>query len=137
MEGAGAGGGALGGEYQEIKLSANGESSWSADGERAPDLDGCVDVDISVTPFTNTIPIRRLALGPRESTDLAVVYVDIFGMKGKHARQRYTCLKHGAEGGKFRYETPESVFVADLRVDADGLVFDCPEAFRRVHPATR
>lgn len=94
-------------------------------------------MDISVTPFTNTIPIRRLALGPRESTDLAVSYVDVFGMRVKRARQRYTCLEHGTEGGKFRYEALESGFVADLRVDADRLVFDYPEAFRRVHPATR
>ena len=122
-------------EHREMKLSADGEGSWSADGERAPDLDGCIGVDVSVTPFTNTIPIRRLGLGPGESTDLAVAYVDVFGIRVKRAQQRYTCLKHVAKGRTYRYEAPESGFVAELQVDAEGLVFDYPEAFRRVHPA--
>jgi hypothetical protein len=42
--------------------------------------------------------------------------------------QRYTCPK---EGELYRYESLESDFMADLRVDADGLVLDYPGLFRR------
>jgi hypothetical protein len=42
-----------------VRLLNDGESHWTTpDGEPVPALDGCTDVDISVTPFTNTLPIR-------------------------------------------------------------------------------
>src|SRR3954468_20416305 len=42
-----------------------------ADGGRAPlpGLVSCFDVDISATPFTNSLPIRRLALPPGATAD--------------------------------------------------------------------
>jgi uncharacterized protein len=47
-------------------LLADGEGHWKrGGGEPLPELDGCIDVDISATPFTNTLPIRRLGLEPR------------------------------------------------------------------------
>src|SRR5262245_43819560 len=36
-------------------------------------LHGCADVDIRVTPFTNTLPIQRLNLEQGESKEIAVV----------------------------------------------------------------
>ena len=41
------------------------------------ELDGCIDVDISATPFTNTLPIRRLQLEPGESQELTITYVRV------------------------------------------------------------
>ena len=122
---------------REVELSTDGEGNWSADGFMVPALDGCVDVDISITPFTNTLPIRRLDLGVGEYEDIDVAYVDATGMKVERARQRYTCLSLGEEGGLYRYEAPDSGFTADLPVDADGLMLDYPEAFCRVSPVAR
>jgi hypothetical protein len=34
---------------------------WRVNGQRRPDLDGAEEPDLSVTPFCNTLPIRRLA----------------------------------------------------------------------------
>ena len=39
-------------------------------------LVGCKYVDISETPFTNTLVIRRLGLTPGESADISVPYFD-------------------------------------------------------------
>ena len=39
-------------------------------------LVGCEYVDISETPFTNTLVIRRLGLTPGESADISVAYFD-------------------------------------------------------------
>jgi hypothetical protein len=123
-----------GGAY--VRLLADGEGHWTTpDGEPVPALDGCVDVDISVTPFTNTLPIRRLDLKPGESEEIKVVYVTILGMGVENLRQRYTCLERGPSGGLYRYKDEGLFrgFVADLPVDADGIVLDYPEIFRRVH----
>jgi uncharacterized protein len=106
------------------------------DGEPVPILDGCTDVDISVTPFTNTLPIRRLGLEPGEHAELEVAYVDVPGMRVEPTRQRYTCLERGEHGGLYRYEDEGLFhgFAADLPVDVDGLVLDYPGLFRRVRP---
>src|SRR5438270_906381 len=51
----------LGADRPDITLLGDGEGHWTtAGGDSVPALDGCLDVDISATPFTNTLPIRRL-----------------------------------------------------------------------------
>ncbi len=118
-----------------LHLRSDGEGNWSdASGRSVPELEGCTDVDLSVTPFTNTLPIRRLDLGEGGSSEIAVVYVDVPDMRLDVSRQRYTCLERNADGGLYRYEDRGSVrgFTADLPVDADGLVLDYPGIFRRL-----
>lgn len=115
-----------------VDLLADGEGNWTTrDGEGVPGLEGCIDVDISATPFTNTLPIRRLGLTPGESAELSVAYVDVREMRAWPEWQRYTCLQRGAEGGLYRYESLDGGFTADLPVDAEGLVLDYPGLFRR------
>lgn len=118
-----------------IELRGDGRRRWTrASGEHLPALDGCLDVDIAVTPFTNTLPIRRLRMAPGASADLVAVYVDVPALSVRPARQRYTCLGGGPPGGRWRYENPVSGFTAELAVDADGLVLDYPDIWRRVWP---
>lgn len=121
-----------------IELLADGKGNWTTPGgEPVPALDGCVDVDISATPFTNTLPIRRLDLRPDEASELAVAYVAVPEMQVAPARQRYACLESHEEDGLYRYESLDGAFIgftADLTVDTDGLVLDYPELFRRVRP---
>jgi uncharacterized protein len=65
------------GEPPGVDLYSDGKGNWTtSDGMALPGLRGCLDVDISVTPFTNTLPIRRLGLAPTESAELSVAYVE-------------------------------------------------------------
>jgi hypothetical protein len=123
------------GEDDESRLLADGEGRWTTEtGEIVPHLDGCIDADISATPFTNTLPIRRLMLDPGESADLAVAYLAVPSLQIETEPQRYTCLERSAKGGTYRFESLDVSFTADLSVDADGLVLDYPGLFRRVYP---
>lgn len=103
-----------------VSLSREGDRWFDGDGRERPDLAGCLDVDIALTPLTNTIPIRRLALDHGGSAELDVVYihpgrtVDV-----SPQRQRYTRTSIG-----YRYESGS--FQADLLVDAEGIVTDYP-----------
>lgn len=116
-----------------LRLSADGAGRWTdAAGSPLPALDGCLDVDITVTPFTNTLPIRRLALAPGASAEITVAYVSVPDLGFRPARQRYTHLARTETGGSFRYEGLESGFRADLQVDAEGLVLGYPGIWRRV-----
>jgi uncharacterized protein len=117
----------------EVDLLSDGEGNWTTpDGRAASELDGCLDVDISVTPFTNTLPIRRLGLVPTESAGISVVYIQGTRLQAWLEPQRYTCLKKDNQGGLYSFLSLDGGFTADLPVDADGLVLDYPGLFRRV-----
>src|SRR5260370_38764824 len=90
-----------GGSSQSLRLFTDGEGAWTTESaETIPSLKGCLDVDISATPFTNTLPIRRLALQPGSSATLNMVYIAIPQMQIKVVEQRYTCLEvHASVGG--------------------------------------
>jgi uncharacterized protein len=119
-------------ERPVLELLADGEGRWKRrSGEPVPELDGCIDVDISATPFTNTLPIRRLGLRPGESAEVDVAYVRVPGLLVGPERQRYGCLEVRADNGRYRFEALPSGFTAELPVDADGLVIDYPGLFRR------
>ena len=119
-------------ERPVLELLADGEGRWKRrSGEPVPELDGCIDVDISATPFTNTLPIRRLGLRPGDSAEVDVAYVRVPGLLVGPEKQRYGCLEAREDGGHYRFEALPSGFTAELPVDADGLVIDYPGLFRR------
>jgi hypothetical protein len=116
-----------------LLLRSDGAGRWTdAAGEPYPLLDGCHDVDIRVTPFTNTLPIRRLALAPGASAELHVGYITVPDLSIRPVRQRYTCLARSESGGIYRYDSLDSGFRADLTVDAHGLVVEYPGIWKRV-----
>lgn len=116
-----------------VRYTSDGQGRWTdAAGHHVPALDGCLDVDIAVTPFTNTLPIQRLALAPGERAEVLVAYVTVPDLGVRPVRQRYTCLSRGVSGGVYRFEGLESGFRADLEVDGDGLVVEYPSLWRRL-----
>ncbi|HEY2640396.1 MAG TPA: putative glycolipid-binding domain-containing protein [Streptosporangiaceae bacterium] len=118
------------------QLTSVGDGRWLVDGVPAPELDGCVDVDINCTPLTNTLPIRRLSWSTGAVHDIEVVYVPVPSLAFHRARQRYTLLARDEAAGDdlFRYESGS--FRADLQVDGDGFVVDYPGLWRRVERAS-
>ena len=96
-------------------------------------LDGCEYVDIADTPFTNTLPVRRLGLVRGSAADITVAYVDGMDLQPWPEPQRYTRLdRDGAD--VYRFTSLDGGFTADLPVDAEGLVLDYPGLFRRTWP---
>ncbi|MAC77655.1 MAG: hypothetical protein CML66_06285 [Rhodobacteraceae bacterium] len=119
-----------------LHMEADGEGTWhDLIGHRdVPALDGCIDVDIGITPATNTLPIKRLRLGAQESRDIAVAYVPLpdqidGAFLPRRAEQRYTCLQPDR---RYLYEGLFRGFTAELDIDAAGLVLDYPDTFRRI-----
>jgi uncharacterized protein len=117
-----------------VDLQSDGEGSWrDASGIELPDLAGCVDVDISATPFTNTLPIRRLTLRRGQTAEINVVYVDVPALRFHPARQRYTCVEEEPHR-RYRFQSLPEGSVYEIPVDAEGIVLDYPGVFRRVWP---
>lgn len=123
------------GHGRVLKLRTDADARWSTpQGALVPLLDGCRDVDFAATPFTNTLPVRRLKLEVGQSAEIAAAYIAAPDLALRSVRQRYTHLSDGPNGGVYRYEDLPTGFAADLPVDADGLVRDYPGLFRRVWP---
>jgi uncharacterized protein len=119
-------------EAIELHLTADGDGKWkSTDGGALEELEGCLDVDVMATPFTNTLPIRRLGLAAGESREIAVAYVSIPDLWVSRARQRYTCLERHSGGGRYLYESLDGDFTAELAVDTEGLVLDYQGFWKR------
>ena len=124
-----------GGPPKRVEIESDGQGNWRVDGERRADLAGCSDVDIQVSPFTNSLPIRRLGLAEGESAEISAAYLWVPELKVEADAQRYTRLEDdGAAGGRYRYDAVGDDFTAELPVDGDGLVMDYPDLFRRVWP---
>jgi uncharacterized protein len=116
-----------------IRFISDGFGNWTNEsGNPVPELKGCFDVDITATPFTNTLPIRRLSLISGKSAEIKVVYFTIPEMQISVEPQRYTCLEASSAGGKYKFESLDGGFTAVITVDADGLVEDYPTLFKRV-----
>ncbi|EPY2274721.1 putative glycolipid-binding domain-containing protein [Clostridium sporogenes] len=121
-------------KYNNTVLRSDGNGNWTTEcDELVEDLNGCIDIDISATPFTNTIPIRRLLLKAGESKEIKVVYVDIYNYNLRPVNQRYTCLNSNINGYKYRYENLNNGFTAEFFVDKEGFVIDYPDLFKRVY----
>ena len=117
---------------QSFALTKKGDEWLDEQGGAIESLRGCSDVDIMVTPFTNTLPIKRLNLAKGEAKEITVVYVRVPELSLSRFEQRYTCLDKEKVDSVYRYESLDSGFTSDLKVDEDGLVEDYPGLFKMV-----
>jgi uncharacterized protein len=67
----------------KFRLHKYSTDKWISEGQTIGQFDGCLDVDIAVTPFTNTLPIRRLKLGLNETQQVRVIYFDLLRQEVK------------------------------------------------------
>ncbi len=114
---------------RSIRLERAGDG-WTVDGVKRPDLDGALEADLSATPFSNAMAIRRMPAGADLTLDVA--YVVVGSMTAARSRQRY--LRRGR--GRLRYVDLglSAGFEADLDVDATGLVLRYGRLFVREQP---
>jgi hypothetical protein len=112
-----------------VSLRSDGTGNWSdADGTALPVLQGCVDIDLSGSPFTNTLPIRRLGDALAQRQEIRVAYVDLPRLDVQPVSQAYTRLAQDT----VQFESLSRPFSARLEVDSDGLVLRYEGLFTRV-----
>jgi uncharacterized protein len=90
----------------------------------------CKYVDISLTPFTNTLVINGLELADAVPAGIEVLYFDILAGAVRKDTQRYTKLNKSL----YRFENEGGSFSADIAVDADGFVTHYPNLFKMLIP---
>ncbi len=115
--------------HGRLHLERDGDG-WRVDGERRPDLDGAEEPDLSVTPFCNSLPIRRLDAGSGAPLTLDTAYVDGPALSVVRSRQRYERI--GPRAVRYVDLGVAKGFESELTLDEDGLVVVYEHLFQRV-----
>jgi hypothetical protein len=113
-----------------IELYSDSKGKWFDRDEAVGPLEGCMDIDITLTPFTNMLPLRRLDPAPGKRTLIEVVYIRLPDFTFEKAQQFYTNLGNK----RYLFETGTGDFKAELQLDENYMVIDYPDLFKRVFP---
>jgi hypothetical protein len=108
----------IGSETVDVTITVDEHGRWRLNEVEQPALDGCLDVDLSFTPATNTLPIRRLGLrvGREARVDAAWLRFPELVM------ERLDQVYHRAAEHTWRYSSQGGSFTATIEVDAEGVV---------------
>jgi uncharacterized protein len=117
----------INGRITHLQFESDGQGRWSDQGKNVASLQGCTDVDIPLTPFTNTLPINRLKLAVGGQQQIQVLYIDLLEDRIVPVRQHYKRLAPNI----YHYENIPNDFEADIQVDDAGFVMDYPTLFGR------
>jgi uncharacterized protein len=117
----------IGSDVKTVNLSVESRGVWRSSGQELPALRGCDDVDLAVTPATNTLAIRRLNLQVGSSESIIAAWVKFPELTVQPLSQRYTRVGKDT----YRYES-NTGFSAEIAVDDLGLVINYPSSWERI-----
>jgi uncharacterized protein len=112
--------------WRETLLESDGAGCWIVDGDPAPHLDGCIDVDLESSAMTNTLPVHRLGLQAGARADAPAAYVRALTLTAGRLDQVYERIPDEAAHRRYDYAAPAFSFTALLVYDDSGLVVDYP-----------
>jgi hypothetical protein len=113
---------------QRLQFERDESGVWRSDSRVLAEFEGLSDVDLQITPATNTLPIRRLNLGVGDAADTDAVWIRFPELTLERLAQRYT---RTAED-RYRYESRDGTFQADLDVDEHAVVMRYGDIWQRV-----
>jgi hypothetical protein len=111
---------------RETALEADGAGEWRVDGEPAPAIAGCLDVDLEGSAFTNALPIQRLALAVGERAAAPAAYVRALDLSVERLEQTYARLEDDGRRQRYDYASPRFEYEGVLTYDEHGLVLEYP-----------
>ena len=114
------------GGFCSTVLEADGAGHWLIDGESAPYLDGCLDVDLEASAMTNALPVRRMGLPVTAAAAAPAAYIHAVGLAVERLEQTYVRATDESTCQRYDYTAPAFDFGARLVYDQAGLVLDYP-----------
>jgi uncharacterized protein len=116
----------IGSDVKSFSLTVESRGIWRLGTQELRDINHCDDVDLALTPATNTLPIRRLRLPIGGSYAIDAAWVRFPDLAVQPLSQRYTRLAKNT----YRYES-KTGFSAEIGVDDLGLVTTYPGGWER------
>ncbi len=109
----------------ELRIRRDRTGRWRLNGAACAVVAGCLDIDLSFTPATNLLPLRRLDLAVGHQAEVRSAWLawpaaTLTPLTQRYARQSATTYSYeaGLPGG--------DRFAGTLRVDPHGWVLDYP-----------
>jgi len=102
----------------DIAVGVDAARGWTINGRSCPDLDGCDDIDLSFSPATNLLPIRRTRLAVGAQASVRAAWLRFPALTLESLDQKYERLSES----RYRYESGGGSFVAMLETNAVGFV---------------
>ena len=106
----------MNGDDRWLTIERAGDASWRLDRRPAPDLDGCRELDLSATPFCNSLPMQLLG----RDGEFDAAYISAKDLSVTPSRQRYE--KMSDRNWRYIDLGVAHGFTAALQFDRDGLV---------------
>ncbi|NIK12565.1 hypothetical protein FHR85_001980 [Alkalibacillus almallahensis] len=115
---------------ENLEIISDGFGNWyTGDGKKINELSGAIDIDISATPFSNTLPINRFEWETNQKRDFEMVYISVSSLETFKVKQSYTYLQRNGNIREFLYQSYG--FESIIYVDDNGFVTFYPELFER------
>jgi hypothetical protein len=112
-----------GGDAIDLRLERDHAGTWTLNEESCPAVHSCVDLDLSFTPATNLLPLRRLSLGVGEAAEVQSAWLEWPEARLTRLVQRY---RRRSEM-EYDYESDlpgGELFRTTLRAQPNGWVLD-------------
>jgi hypothetical protein len=108
----------VGARHVRVDLLALTDRRWRLDGRACPAVDGCPDVDLSFTPSTNLIPVRRLGLAVGEEAAVRAAWLSFPALTLAPLDQVY----RRTGPATYQYRAGNDETAVELEIDPDGMV---------------
>jgi hypothetical protein len=107
----------------ELRLHRDDAGTWTMNGAACPGVEGCVDLDLSFTPATNLLPLRRLSLQVGQAAEVRSAWLEWPEVRLTPLVQRYARVSE--TGYDYESDLPGGeLFRTTLRVQREGWVLD-------------
>ena len=115
-----------------LYLSTNGDGYWfDENNNEIYELTGAIDIDISCTPFTNSLPINRIDWELNHPKDFEMAYISVPDLSYKKMKQTYELISDESTKKVFKYKTEKKE--VSIEVDSMGTVVNYPNRFSKVY----
>lgn len=120
---------ALAAGERQMSISRDEEGTWMVENganHQRSSFSGALDVDVILSPFFNTLPIRRFGLqNDTQDVEVPVVYVNLLDLRVEAATITYSS---GTDG----ISVLSPVSSATVTVDHEGFILDYPGLAGRI-----
>ncbi|MGH9163058.1 MAG: putative glycolipid-binding domain-containing protein [Vicinamibacteraceae bacterium] len=114
----------------QLAIAVDADKRWTLNGKAFPSVQGCIDVDLSFSPSTNLLPIRRLRLEVGQRAEARAAWLLFPAGTLEPLDQVYERV----DQSRYRYASGGGAFVAVLETNSAGLVVDYPQLWRAEVP---